>query len=65
MRESDDPEASFRRVLSMHPLGRIGTPEDVARVARFLLSSDASFISGTTMIVDGGRSAVIQDLHDW
>ena len=63
--ESADPEASFRRVLSMHPLGRTGTPEDIAHVACFLLSSDAAFVSGATIVVDGGRSAVIQDLHDW
>lgn len=65
LQESADPEGSFRRILSVHPLGRIGLPEDVARAACFLLSSDATFITGTTMVVDGGRSAVIQDLHDW
>ena len=65
LRESADPEAAFRRVLSVHPLGRVGKPDDVARACTFLLSDDASFVTGTTMVVDGGRSAVIQDLHDW
>jgi len=65
LKESDDPEAAFRRVLSVHPLGRVGTPEDIARAAVFLLSDDATFVTGATLVVDGGRSAVIQDLHDW
>lgn len=65
LQESADPEGAFRRILSVHPLGRVGTPEDIAKVATFLLSDDASFVTGTTMVADGGRSAVIQDLHDW
>ena len=36
------------------PLGRIGTPEDVAKAIRFLLSDDASFITGQTLGVNGG-----------
>jgi len=40
-------------VLKFHPLGRIGTPKDVAEVALFLASDAASFISGTSITVDG------------
>jgi NAD(P)-dependent dehydrogenase (short-subunit alcohol dehydrogenase family) len=36
------------------PLGRLGEPEEIARVARFLLSDDASFVNGTQVVVDGG-----------
>ena len=36
------------------PLGRLGTPRDVASAIRFLLSSDASFITGQVLGVDGG-----------
>ena len=36
------------------PLSRIGTPEDVAKAIRFLLSDDASFITGQTLGVNGG-----------
>jgi len=39
------------------PLGRIGTPEDVAKAVLFLISEDADFITGHTLVVDGGWSA--------
>ena len=42
------------RMVASTPLGRIGQPEDVARAVRFLLSDDASFITGTHLVVDGG-----------
>ncbi|MDS0280678.1 SDR family NAD(P)-dependent oxidoreductase [Haloarcula onubensis] len=54
---ADDRE----RVESMHPLGRIGTPDDVAATVSFLTSDEASFITGASLLVDGGRSAVMQD----
>lgn len=41
-----------------HPLGRSGEPEEVARAIAFLASEDASFITGATLPVDGGRQAV-------
>lgn len=46
---------------SIHPVGRIGEPEDVAGVATFLASDDAAFVTGASILVDGGRSAVMQD----
>lgn len=36
------------------PLGRVGTPEDIAKAVRFLMSDEAGFVTGTTLIVDGG-----------
>jgi NAD(P)-dependent dehydrogenase (short-subunit alcohol dehydrogenase family) len=45
------------RFVQMHLLRRSGQPEEVARAIRFLLSSDASFITGANLPVDGGFSS--------
>ncbi len=42
---------------NLHPVGRLGVPEEVASVAAFLASDDASFVTGTSVPVDGGYSA--------
>ena len=54
-------DADRERVEAMHPTGRIGTPADVAGVAAFLASDDAAFVTGANLVVDGGRSAVMED----
>lgn len=41
-------------MLSMIPLGKLGQPEDVARVVRFLASDDSNYITGQTIHIDGG-----------
>jgi hypothetical protein len=45
-------------MASTVPLGRVGSPEDVAGAAVFLASSDASFIAGTELFVDGGQAQI-------
>ena len=45
-------------ISAAHPLGRLGTPEDAAAIAAFLLSSQADWITGQVLGVDGGRGAV-------
>jgi NAD(P)-dependent dehydrogenase (short-subunit alcohol dehydrogenase family) len=44
-----------RRILSRTPLGRVGEPEEVAAIAAFLASDDASYLTGQTIYPDGGR----------
>jgi meso-butanediol dehydrogenase/(S,S)-butanediol dehydrogenase/diacetyl reductase len=51
-----DRETTLREVLKFHPLGRIGTPRDIAEAVLFLSSEAASFISGTYLVVDGAMT---------
>ena len=51
---ADNPQA-MRRILSRTPLGRFGQPAEVAAIAVFLASDDASYITGQTIFPDGGR----------
>ena len=52
-----DPQAEERRIVSGIPLGRLAQPEDIAKTVRFLASSDAAYITGTWLAVDGGLLA--------
>ncbi len=51
---NSDPAAK-NRILSRTPLGRIGEPSEIASIAAFLASDDASYITGQTIYADGGR----------
>ena len=51
-----DTAAAMQQILSVHRLGRIGTPRDVADAALFLVSDAASFISGSVLVVDGAMT---------
>lgn len=52
-----DPAAARQAAGSLHALGRIGRAEEVARAAVFLASEDASFMTGSALVVDGGFSS--------
>jgi NAD(P)-dependent dehydrogenase (short-subunit alcohol dehydrogenase family) len=56
-----DPIAERRRTEALHPVGRIGEPEEIGALCAFLATPWAGFINGTTLLVDGGRRARLQD----
>ena len=55
-RQQEEPEAMERFVAENIPLGRFGSPEEIANVVAFLCSPKASWVTGATVVVDGGQS---------
>ena len=52
---ADDPEAMRRSWYEITPLGRLGTPRDVAQAMLFLACDESSFVTGLPLVIDGGR----------
>jgi NAD(P)-dependent dehydrogenase (short-subunit alcohol dehydrogenase family) len=52
-----DPAPVRQQIVALHPIGRVGRPEEVAAAAAFLASEDASFVTGAALAVDGGLLA--------
>jgi 3-oxoacyl-[acyl-carrier protein] reductase len=52
------PEATIERIKAETPMGRLGRPEEIASLIRFLLSEDSSFMTGETLAASGGRVTV-------
>ena len=54
--QSPDPVQAKKDFIARQPMGRLGTAEEIAAVAVYLASDDATFTTGTTISVDGGIS---------
>jgi NAD(P)-dependent dehydrogenase (short-subunit alcohol dehydrogenase family) len=57
--EARDTEAVLRQVADRLPLRRLASPRDLANIAVFLASPEASYVTGTDIVVDGGRLALV------
>jgi NAD(P)-dependent dehydrogenase (short-subunit alcohol dehydrogenase family) len=56
-RGGGDLQAGLAKTVAKYPIGRLGTPEEIARVALFLASDDGSFLTGSIVTADGGMTA--------
>ncbi|MCO5948239.1 SDR family NAD(P)-dependent oxidoreductase [Mucilaginibacter flavidus] len=56
-----DPEKERQPTIDLHPVKKLGTPEEAGAWCVFLASDYAAFASGTTYLLDGGRNALMQD----
>lgn len=54
---SDDPEATLADIVARQPMGRLGTPEEIAKAVAYLASDDAAYVTGSALVVDGGWTA--------
>jgi NAD(P)-dependent dehydrogenase (short-subunit alcohol dehydrogenase family) len=55
--QTEDPQSARAALVARQPIGRLGTPEEVAAAALYLCSDDASFITGSSLVLDGGWTA--------
>jgi NAD(P)-dependent dehydrogenase (short-subunit alcohol dehydrogenase family) len=56
-RGGGDLDAGLAMTTAKYPVGRLGTPEEIAAVALFLASDDSSFLTGSVIAADGGMTA--------
>jgi len=54
LKESPDPTAALATLVARQPMGRLGTPEEMAAAYLYLASEESSFTTGTALVVDGG-----------
>ena len=59
--EAADPDALRRQTDALHPVKRIGRPEEIAWAAVFLASDEARFMTAETIVIDGGRSTLFHE----
>lgn len=54
---ADDPDAARVALVARQPIGRLGTPAEIAKAAVYLASDDAAFVTGSAWVIDGGLVA--------
>jgi NAD(P)-dependent dehydrogenase (short-subunit alcohol dehydrogenase family) len=54
---SENPAKTYEELVQLHPMGRLAKPEEIAYSVLFLASDESSFITGSSLIIDGGYSA--------
>lgn len=54
-----DPAQARSEFLKFHPIGRFGTPRDIGAMVAFIGSSEAGFVTGTEIVIDGGMTALL------
>lgn len=59
--QTEDPEEALKEFYEIFPLKKLGTPEDIALACVYLASDESSFVTGTTMVIDGGYT--IRGIH--
>lgn len=55
--QADDPAAARANLTARQPIGRLGTPDEIARAVVYLASDDAAFVTGSALVIDGGLTA--------
>jgi len=55
---SGQGRAAALRYIDSHPIGRVGTPEDIVHLAVYLASDESSWVTGSIFTIDGGRTAM-------
>ncbi|MBV1915443.1 MAG: glucose 1-dehydrogenase [Pseudomonadales bacterium] len=55
--DGPDGEAAHQNLIDLHPIGRLGQPEDIANGVLYLASDESSFVTGSELVIDGGYTA--------